>query len=59
MACDKELNRHIAGIKREIRDLMGSIHAVIGYGKDAEYELNRLASKLEELEKEIKNADSD
>lgn len=50
----KEFNRHIADIKREIGNLRLSIYEVIGYGEDAESELNCLENKLEELEKELK-----
>lgn len=50
----KEFNKHIAGVKREIGSLRLSIYEVIGYGEDAESELNCLENKLEELEKEVR-----
>lgn len=50
----KDFDKHIFGVKKELRDLRASIHAVIGYGEDAEEELNRLENKLEELEKEVR-----
>ena len=49
----KEFNRRIAGVKREIGNIRRSIYEVIGYGEDAESELNELESKLKELEKEV------
>lgn len=54
----KEFNKHIAGVKREIGSLRLSIYEVIGYGKDAESELNCLENKLEELEKRGQSMES-
>ena len=50
----KEFDKNISVVKREMNALRLMIHEIIGYGEDAESQLDRLANTLEELKKEVR-----